>query len=302
VQTKRVDYSTLDDPSSPARIRLNSTAVRVQHVGEPARVQFDPDAREVEVLYVRAGKTYRVRAKDVVLACNNAMIPYLCTELPDAQKTALHQAVRAVNQATNVLLRDFRAFAALKASSVACPNCFYDDFSLMLPIALGDLQSSRDPSEPILIQFRTAGGILANEATVAELTHGNPPKPGTPVREQFRILRAALLTTPFETFERAIRTQMARALAGSGFDPARDIVAITVNRWPHGYAMGRNALFDRAGSEEDAPCIVARQKFGHIAIANSDASGIDLVQNAFDEAFRAVRELEPRRSGWFERI
>ena len=95
---------------------------------------------------------------------------------------------------------------------------------------------------------------------------------------------------------------MSRALAGSGFDPARDIVAITVNRWPHGFAMSRNILFDRNASEEDSPCVVARQKFGHVTIANSDASGIDLVQTAFDEAFRAVRELEPRRYGYYERI
>jgi spermidine dehydrogenase len=95
---------------------------------------------------------------------------------------------------------------------------------------------------------------------------------------------------------------MSRALAGSGFDPARDIVAITVNRWPHGFAMGRNILFDKNAGEGDSPCVPARQKFGHITIANSDASGIDLVQTAFDEAFRAVRELEPRRYGYYERI
>ena len=304
VQTKRVDYSKLDEPSSPARIRLNSTAVRVQHVGAHGPAQFERDTREVDVDYVRQGKAYRVRGKDVVLACNNAMIPYLCPELSEGQKAALHQAVRAVNQSTSVLVRDFKAFAALKVSNVACPNCFYGGFSLMSPFALGDLKPSRDPSEPVLVGFNTAAnsGLLANETMVAELTRGNPPKPGTPVKDQFRALRAALLTTPFETFERAVRTQTSRALAGSGFDPARDIVAITVNRWPHGFAMARNALFDRNASEGEAPCLLARQTFGHIAIANSDASGIDLVQTAFDEAFRAVRELEPRRYGYYERI
>ena len=48
----------------------------------------------------------------------------------------------------------------------------------------------------------------------------------------------------FETFERGIRQQLARALGEGGFDPARDIDAIFVNRWPHGYAGAGNDLFD----------------------------------------------------------
>lgn len=303
VQSKRVNYAKLDEPSSPVRIRLSSTAVRVQHVGAAPMAQFERDAREVEVIYIRDDKAYRVRGKDVVLACNNGMIPYLCPELPEQQKRALHLAVRAVNQSTNVLVRNFKAFATLKVSNVGCPNSFYGGFSLNNPVLLGDLQGPRDPSDPALVNFSSGGnsGMLSNETMVSELM-GTPFAPGTPVREQFRAMRTALLRTPFEFFERAVRTQMARALAGCDFDPARDIVAITVNRWPHGFAMGRNALFDPETPEEDAPPVIARQRCGHITIANSDASGIDLVQTAFDEAFRAVRELEPRRYGYYERI
>ena len=49
---------------------------------------------------------------------------------------------------------------------------------------------------------------------------------------------------PFETFERKIRDQLGRALGGGGFDPARDIEGIAVNRWPHGYAPEYNSLVD----------------------------------------------------------
>jgi spermidine dehydrogenase len=304
VQTKRVNYAKLDDPASPARIRLNSIAVRVQHAGAGAKAMFEADTREVDVTYVRGGKAYRARGKDVVLACNNAMIPFLCPELPEAQKKALHLAVRAVNQQTNVLLRDFKAFADLKVSNVGCPSSFYGGFSLGATMALGDLQTPRDPSDPTLVSFNSGAnsGLLSNETMVSELCGGSPPPAGTPMQDQFRAVRMALLVTPFETFERAIRTQMARALAGSGFDPARDIAAITVNRWPHGFAMSRNSLFDPDTPETEAPHLIARQRFGHIAIANSDASGIDLVQTAFDEAFRAVTELMPRHYGYFSRI
>ncbi len=44
----------------------------------------------------------------------------------------------------------------------------------------------------------------------------------------------------FETFERKIRNQLSRILSAGGFDPARDIEAITLNRWPHGYAYGHD--------------------------------------------------------------
>jgi spermidine dehydrogenase len=301
VQTKRVNYAVLDDPSSPARIRLSSTALRVQHVGDGPKVMFDRDKREVDVTYMREGKAYRVRSKGVVLACNNAMIPFLCPEMPEQQKAALHKSVRACNQQTNVLIRDFKAFAALKLSNVGCPNCFYGGFSLNSPVLLGDLQSPRDPSDPILVGFSTGGnsGLLANDTMVSELC-GGPPT-GT-MQDRFRAVRTALVNTPFETWERAVRSQISRALAGSGFDPARDIAAITVNRWPHGFAMSRNSLFDPDTPDQEAPNVMAQRRFGHITIANSDASGIDLVQTAFDEAFRAVRELEPRRYGYYERI
>jgi len=88
-----------------------------------------------------------------------------------------------------------------------------------------------------------------------------------------------------------IRDQLARMLGPGGFDPARDIEAITVNRWPHGYAMGRDPLTDPEWSEEESPWVIGRRRFGRIAIANSDAGAHALTQSAIDQALRAVREL-----------
>jgi len=298
----RVDYARLDQPASPVRLRLDSTVVHVAHVGARPGAQFERDTRDVEVVYLRGERAFRVKAGHVVLACNNGMIPHLCPELPDSQKTALHQSVRAVNQMTNVLVRDFRAFAALHVETVTCPSSFYGSFNLNDPVTLGGVAPPSDPSQPAILNVNTGtnSGILSNDTMTAELM-GRPFPAGASMQDRFRALRAALLRAPFETFERAARTQLARALGDGGFDPARDILAITVNRWPHGFAMSRNALFDSTADDE-APCVPARQPFGHITIANSDASGIDLVQTAFDEAARAVRELESRRYGYYERI
>jgi spermidine dehydrogenase len=296
VETVPTNYAALDRQGQPARLRLSSMVVRARHVGTLPH-QFEPDNREVEVTYVKGGKAYTVRAKDVVMAGFNVMIPYICPELPEEQKKALHMSVRAINLSTNVLLRNWEAFAKLRVSSVAYPQAFYDSFRLG-STAWG-AKEPQDPSQPVLLSFNGGTG-LASEFLCKDLLGGKLPPPGTPVREQMRLVRAGLLKTPFERFERAIRTQAATALAGSGFDPARDIVDITLNRWGHGYALGRNALFD----DEKGPGynVIGRKKFGHITIANSDASGIDNAQTAMDEGARAVRELEPRNYGYYESI
>jgi spermidine dehydrogenase len=124
--------------------------------------------------------------------------------------------------------------------------------------------------------------------------------PGKPRREQHRLGRAALLATTFETFERNIRDQLARSLGAGGFDPARDIIAITVNRWPHGYAYTYNSLYDPMEwvftASEDRPCVIGRQPYGLIAIANSDAGASPHTDTAFWEAHRAVGDVLNRRA------
>ncbi|HET7441436.1 MAG TPA: hypothetical protein VFJ47_09050 [Terriglobales bacterium] len=97
--------------------------------------------------------------------------------------------------------------------------------------------------------------------------------------------------SPFATFERNIREQLARVLGGGGFDAARDIVAITVNRWRHGYAYEYNPLWDPDWAPGQAPCEIARQPFGRITIANSDAAAAAYTDQAIDQAYRAVGEL-----------
>jgi len=106
--------------------------------------------------------------------------------------------------------------------------------------------------------------------------------------------RADLLATTFETFERNIRDQLGRTLEGGGFDPARDIEAITVNRWPHGYAYSYDTLNDPIEwalfAPDDRPCVIGRRRFGRISIANSDAAASTHTDSAIDEAHRATRE------------
>jgi spermidine dehydrogenase len=269
VVTAKANYAKLDQPSSPVRIRLNSTAVRVRHLGDAAT------AKQVEITYSRFGKLYVVRAPHAVLACWNMVVPYICSELPEGQKQALHSAAKVPLLYTNVAIRNWRAFEKLGASSIYSPGCYHSAFTLDLPVSIGDYHCSSAPDEPIVVHMMKT-----------------PCKPGLPARDQHRMGRIELFTTDFETIERKIRDQLSRALGAGGFDPARDISAITVNRWPHGYAYEYNSLWDKFWLEgTETPCEVARKPFGRIAIANADAGAYAYTDGAIDQAWRAVQEL-----------
>jgi spermidine dehydrogenase len=261
IETLHTNYAVLDVPGAPARIRLSSTVIRAQHMGANPP-QFQPDERDVEVSYVRNGKVYSVIGRNVIMAGMNNVVPYLCPEMPDIQKKALHAAVRAANQETSVLFRNWEAFAKLGVSNITCPNAFYGRVGMSTPMLMGSMKPIRDPSEPMLVGFGTGAnsGMMSNPTMVKDLLGDSMPAPGTSMDDQFRACRMGLLQTPFETFERNVRRQAAGALAGTGFDPARDIVAITVNRWPHGFATGRNILFDPTGPNDLSPRTIAKQK------------------------------------------
>jgi len=269
IVTARADYAKLD-ASLPVRIRLNSTAVRVKHLGDPA------SAKEVEITYSRFGKLYTVRAPHAVLACWNMVIPYICSELPEQQKAALHSAAKVPLLYTNVTIRNWSAFQKLGASSVYAPGCYHTGLSLDLPVSIGDYHCSSAPDQPIVVHMMKT-----------------PCKPGLPARDQHRMGRIELFVTDFEVMERKIREQLARTLSAGGFDPARDITAITVNRWPHGYAYEYNSLWDKFWLEGgEIPCEVARQPFGRITIANADAGAYAYTDGAIDQAWRAVQDLQ----------
>ncbi len=265
VVTAKADYSKLDEASSTVRMRLNSTVVHVQHTNA---------GKEVQAAYMRGGKLQTVAARNCVLACYNGMIPYLCPELPEKQKEALSYLVKMPLVYSHVALRNWSSFAKLNVHHIVAPGGYHTYTALDFPVSLGQYRFPSNPEEPaVLFMLRT------------------PCKPGLPQRDQNRAGRAELLQTPFSKFERNIRDQLGRMLGGAGFDPAKDIEGITVNRWAHGYAFAPNPLFDPDWKEEEKPWVIGRKRFGKIAIANSDAGASAYTNVAIDQAWRAVGEL-----------
>lgn len=258
------DYSQLDRPESPVKLRLSSTGLHVANVGD-----------KVEVSYINGVNVSKVRAGQVVMAGYNMMIPYLVPEMPQAQQEALKQNVKSPLVYSKVVIRNWQPFIKLGVHEVYSPTAPYSRVKLDYPVSMGGYQHPRDPNQPIGLHMVYVPTLAGS---------------GLSPREQSRKGRALLLGTPFEVHEQMIREQLQGMLGAAGFDHQRDIQAITVNRWSHGYSYFLNGMFD---DEDEAKKIIetARQPIGKIAIANSDSDWSPYANSAIDQAWRAVNEL-----------
>jgi spermidine dehydrogenase len=257
------DYGRLDRDGQNVRIRLDATCIDVRNAGDT-----------VLVAYVRAGLTRRVAARHAVLACFHMMIPHIMPELPASQRDALARNVKTPLVYTNVLTRNWQPWARLGVHDISAPMSFHTRVKLDFPVSLGGYRHPGDPAEPMCLHLVHVPGA---------------PNQGLDARTQFRIGQRKLFETTFADFEARIRDELDRMLGPGGFASARDIAAITVNRWPHGYGYVANSLFD--GDDYGNVLEQARQKVGGVAIANSDAGGDAYAHLAIDQAARAVREL-----------
>jgi spermidine dehydrogenase len=262
----KCDYSKLDRPGNAVRIRLNNLVVRARNVGKGVEIAYSASAG--------GGKVYKVAAKDCVMAGWNMLIPYIVPDMPDAQKSALHALVKSPLVYCNVALKNWKAFHAAGLDRVMVPNGYFSIFNLSQPVNLGAYKMPRTPDQPMVIRMlRTPGSVGMSED------------------DQARMGRMELLQTEFSTFEKNARDELNRVLGPSGFDADRDIAAIMVNRWPHGYAPEYNGLWHTDYNANNGPNHAARKRFGRITVANSDSGYGAYTDVAIDEAWRAVNEL-----------
>ena len=264
--TARADYSQLDREGQTVRVRLNSTAVNVSHTA---------DEKMVDVTYVTQGDTWRARARHVVLACYNNMIPHLCKELPRQQVEAIEYASKIPFVIGSFALRNWRAFQSSGFHSFYSPgDVYFKHLDLDFPVSMGKYQFSSCPDNPIVIS-----------------AWYSPTSRGLPAREQYKAGRRKLYQMTFSDFESNLRGHLDGMLGSHGFDFDRDIAAITLNRWSHGYAYE----FEEIGTPQswgrtEGPHIAGRAQIGRISIANSDSEAYAYVDGAIDSADRAVNE------------
>ncbi|NQU56059.1 MAG: NAD(P)/FAD-dependent oxidoreductase [Rhodospirillales bacterium] len=266
----KFDYATLDDPENDTRIRLNSTAIAVKHDG-PVE-----EAESVSVTYIRDGKPHHVKAKGVVMACWNMIIPHLCPELPDDQKEALSSNVKIPYIFANVMVKNWQSLKKAGVGAAYCPTSYYHLLQTEYPVNMGGYSVADDPNGPMAI-------------TLVRVPV--PDEKGMPPRDQFREGRSEIISLEFADFEAEVNAQLDGMFGPYGFDSKRDIAAITLNRWSHGYSYTYFNLFDKGMTLKDGPHLKAREQFGLITIANSDSGANSWLDVGVMQGLRAVNEL-----------
>ncbi|MGJ8560429.1 MAG: NAD(P)-binding protein [Litorimonas sp.] len=260
----KADYTALDRADQIVRLRLNSTVVKLNNLRDGT-----------VVTYSRNGKNHTVRAGHTIMAGYNMALPYLCDELPDPQVAALSSVPKIPLVYTKVAVPDWQRFKDIGTDFVYFTDGFYKQVEFAYPVSIGGYDAITTPDEPMVLHMCHV-----------------PWVPDTQGPAQWREGRMRILSTPFETFERHVKEQLSQALAGHDFDPERDISAITVNRWPHGYAYSSELIWEPDYvSESDKPWVIGRRAIGRIHVANSDAGAKADTGVAMAQAHRAVMEI-----------
>lgn len=267
VLTARFDYAALDG-AGPVRLRLDATVVAVAN-------RAGGGGGGVEVGYLRGREVVRVQARHAVMAGWGMMVPLLLPELAAPQAEALRANVKAPLVYTKVGLRRWDAFTKLGVHDVAAPMAFHSQVKLDFPVSLGAYRHARRPDQPIGLHL-----VHVPDQAGSGLT----------ARERYRVGRAQLQAMTCADFTAATLDQLTRMLGAGGFDAARDVAAITVCRWPHGYSYSTNSLDDAPGERERLTGLV-RQRVGNVTIAGADAGWLPYLPTAIGEASRAVDEL-----------
>ncbi len=263
IVTARFDYARLDEPGA-----AGAAAARIHGGGDQQRSQ----RRRRALLAGRAAA--RVKAGHAVYAGYSAMLPYICPDLGADQRAALAGQVRAPLVYVNVAVRNWRSWVQQRVHYINNPAGFYANLKLDYPVSLGDYRFPTSPDEPMVLH----------------LVH--VPWPDGPIADQrsaCRTARAQLYARTFYEFESHARDELSRLFAAAGFDAARDIAAITVNRWGHGYAYEPNPLYDGAAAERAVKLSAA--PVGRIHFAGSDAAWEAYADRAIDTAQRAASEI-----------
>lgn len=266
--TGGIRLGALDRPGQPLRIRLRSTAVRVEHAAS---------SDDVRIVYTREGQVYGIRCKAVIMATGGWINRYVVRDLPPEYRAAYERFVHAPFLVANVALTNWRFLYKLGITAAIWDRGAGDfgyTCNIRNPMQVGGYQPPLDPDKPTILTFYTP------------FHH-----PGLPLKEQATLGRTELLSTSYPEYERRIAAQMSRLFAGSGFDPQRDVAGLILNRWGHAYSVPFPGFFGGAQGLAAAPREVIRKPHGRIAFAHSELNGWQHWGPAADEGRRAFNQL-----------
>jgi spermidine dehydrogenase len=266
-----VNFAALDQQDQRVRLRLDSTAVRVEHDGEPSRAEF------VLVTYAKGGHLYQVKARSVVMAGGGWITKHVVRGLDETRRTSYDQFNYAPYMVANVAVRNWRFLYDMGISSAAWFDGFGRGVNVRKCATFGVDTDVAGPDLPTVLTFFV-----------------DFAKPGLPARSQGQMGRAELLATPFAEYERQIREQMTEMFGPSGFDAKRDIAGIVLNRFGHAFVNPQPGFFFGLDGKPAFRDALRNGPFGRIAFSHCDLAGAMDHRNAFIESERAVSQLLDR--------
>jgi spermidine dehydrogenase len=263
-----INFAALDQSKSPARIRLNSTAVWVKHDGDPEK------SESVSVVYTRGGKTYRVKARTAVMAGGGWTTKHVTRDLPQAQQDAYSQFYRSPCMMANVALRNWRFLYNMGMTGFRWFEGVGNYTEVRKTALIGADAVTISPDSPVVLPLKVLYSY-----------------PGMPAADQGHRGRGEMLATSFRDYERKIREQFTEMFGSFGFDARRDIKGIILNRWGHAYLNPQPGFFFGRDGKPAPSEVLRAAPFGRIAFANTDLAGIMDHRCSILEAERAVGQL-----------
>ncbi|UOO76391.1 FAD-dependent oxidoreductase [Neisseria sp. Dent CA1/247] len=261
----KFDYSKLDLPENRVRLRLNSTALLMEN---------QPDG-SVAVAYMPhdAEALKQVSAKKAIFAGHSVLAARVIPQMPDAQKAAAQTTIKVPMVYGKVVVKNSKAFQKLGVHSLYAPDAPYCLVKLDDPVSMGGYQFPQTADEPMVIHMVR----IATDFT------------GQTARDMYKSGRRALNNQSYESLEKEMLDQLRSIYDAAGEKLDSVLVAVTLNRWAHGYSYEQTGLWDSDSSAENATSTM-QQQIGNIFIAGADAAWMPYVHGAIDQAYRAVAE------------
>lgn len=265
VVTAKFDYHQLDKPENAVRIRLNSTALRLENLAQGG----------VGIAYLHKGdnELKAVRAKKAIYAGHAILGAHIISGMPENQRQAMKNCVKMPMVYAKVALKNARAFKKLGVYHLYLPSLPYCLMQLDYPVSMGDYRHAQTPDEPI---------VLHCVRIAAEFE-------GKTNREMYKMGRAKLASQKLEDLQKELLDILSKiyALAGEKMEDA--VVDVRFNRWAHGYAYEQNTLWDTDAKMAQETSQM-QKSIGNIFMANSDVAWMPYLNGAIDQGFRASDE------------
>ncbi len=269
VSLGQINPAALDSPSSPAKIRLNATAISLRHDAAPEKSQ------SVAVVYTVGDKLFRVRARSVVMAGGSWTAKHIIRDLPQSHREAYSQFFRSPCMMANIALRNWRFLAKLGITGCRWFGSNLGNYLELRRLAtIGDVPKTIGPDSPVVLTLKVLYSY-----------------PGFSTEDQGHRGRGEMLTTSFREYERRVRQQFTDMFSSAGFDASRDIAGIILNRWGHAYLSPQPGFFFGVNGKPAPRDILRATPFGRIAFANTDVAGAMDHRFSILEAQRAVQQL-----------